>query len=71
MQQNALVQIFYFLQTIPLKPLDEFSKRSLNGIGFVGYTQKFLYNQFQLFKMRKLKLIILLIKIKKGLKTPP
>ncbi|TPH87171.1 hypothetical protein FIM48_04795 [Helicobacter pylori] len=60
MQQNALVQIFYFLQKIPLKPLDEFSKCLLNGIGFVGYAQKFLYNQFQLFKMRKLKLITLL-----------
>ncbi|AEN16881.1 hypothetical protein HPSNT_03655 [Helicobacter pylori SNT49] len=53
MQQNALVQTPYFLQTTPLKPLDEFSKRPLNGIGFVGYAQKFLYNQFQLFKMRK------------------
>ncbi|MUU56109.1 hypothetical protein F7221_06585 [Helicobacter pylori] len=42
LQQNALVQIFYFLQTIPLKPLDEFSKCLLNGIGFVGYAQKFL-----------------------------
>ncbi|EJB86095.1 hypothetical protein HPHPH9_0694 [Helicobacter pylori Hp H-9] len=31
------------MQTIPLKPLDEFSKRPLNGIGFVGYAQKFLY----------------------------
>ncbi|NHB02361.1 hypothetical protein EWZ67_02510 [Helicobacter pylori] len=41
LQQNALVQIFYFLQTIPLKPLDEFSKCLLNGIGFVGYAQKF------------------------------
>ncbi|EKE89827.1 hypothetical protein OUK_0973 [Helicobacter pylori R037c] len=39
------MQIFYFLQKIPLKPLDEFSKRSLNGVGFVGYAQKFLYNQ--------------------------
>ncbi|EJB18398.1 hypothetical protein HPCPY1662_0191 [Helicobacter pylori CPY1662] len=37
MQQNALVQILYFLQTTPLKPLDEFSKCLLNGIGFVGY----------------------------------
>ncbi|EMG87419.1 hypothetical protein HMPREF1396_00583 [Helicobacter pylori GAM114Ai] len=36
------MQIFYFLQTIPLKPLDEFSKCLLNGIGFVGYAQKFL-----------------------------
>ncbi|EJB43282.1 hypothetical protein HPHPA9_1205 [Helicobacter pylori Hp A-9] len=40
------MQVFYFLQTIPLKPLDEFSKRPLNSISFVGYTQKFLYNQF-------------------------
>ncbi|GAA7560938.1 hypothetical protein MMM139_08910 [Helicobacter pylori] len=56
LQQNALVQTPYFLQTTPLKPLDEFSKHPLNGIGFVGYAQKFLYNQFQLFKMRKPKL---------------
>ncbi|GAA9513520.1 hypothetical protein UBN26_12990 [Helicobacter pylori] len=57
LQQNALVQTLYFLQTTPLKPLDEFSKRSLNSIiGFVGYAQKFLYNQFQLFKMQKPKL---------------
>ncbi|RVZ65523.1 hypothetical protein EC572_02180 [Helicobacter pylori] len=47
MQQNALVQTLYLLQTIPLKPLDEFSKCLLNGIGFVGYAQKFLYNQPQ------------------------
>ncbi|EMH36714.1 hypothetical protein HMPREF1427_01326 [Helicobacter pylori GAM83Bi] len=40
------MQIFYFLQTIPLKPLDEFSKCLLNGVGFVGYAQKLLYNQF-------------------------
>ncbi|GAA8130847.1 hypothetical protein NP0148_12480 [Helicobacter pylori] len=46
LQQNALVQTLYLLQTTPLKPLDEFSKRPLNGIGFVGYAQKFLYNQF-------------------------
>ncbi|MGN8479963.1 hypothetical protein ACR9MF_04515 [Helicobacter pylori] len=56
MQQNALVQTLYFLQTTPLKPLGEFSKRLLNGIGFVGYAQKFLYNQPQLFKMQKPKL---------------
>ncbi|NHA62372.1 hypothetical protein EWZ63_02300 [Helicobacter pylori] len=43
LQQNALVQTLYFLQTTPLKPLDEFSKRPLNGIGSVGYIQKFLF----------------------------
>ncbi|EJB29325.1 hypothetical protein HPNQ4099_0955 [Helicobacter pylori NQ4099] len=36
-----MVQTLYFLQTTPLKPLDEFSKCLLNsigfGIGFVGY----------------------------------
>ncbi|EMG92425.1 hypothetical protein HMPREF1403_00171 [Helicobacter pylori GAM201Ai] len=30
------------MQTTPLKPLDEFSKCLLNGIGFVGYAQKSL-----------------------------
>ncbi|EMJ44857.1 hypothetical protein HMPREF1434_00252 [Helicobacter pylori GAMchJs124i] len=40
------MQIFYFLQTIPLKPLDEFSKCLLNGIGFVGYAQKFFLIDF-------------------------
>ncbi|MFP6289522.1 hypothetical protein ACLGEF_05460 [Helicobacter pylori] len=39
------MQTLYFLQTAPLKPLDEFSKYLLNGIGSVGYTQNFLYNQ--------------------------
>ncbi|EJC00094.1 hypothetical protein HPHPP2B_0809 [Helicobacter pylori Hp P-2b] len=36
------MQIFYFFQTTPLKPLDEFLKCLLDGIGFVGYAQKFL-----------------------------
>ncbi|EJB51550.1 hypothetical protein HPHPH27_1351 [Helicobacter pylori Hp H-27] len=39
------MQTLNFLQTTPLKP-HEFSKRPPNGIGFVGYAQKFLYNQF-------------------------
>ncbi|EKE82731.1 hypothetical protein OUE_0814 [Helicobacter pylori R030b] len=39
------------MQTTPLKPLDEFSKCLLNGIGFVSYSQKLLLMNDPIFKV--------------------